>query len=302
MMKKIGGEVLAKLKSIGNVEFLDDRSVNPVSIPFWELSFLPIGILLYRFRHFLFLSFAYGLLITVLAFATQLSYVCGLSEWNENPYFGCTSSPAVYVTFFLLRLLIVAVFLKTWYKTAVCGEALNVREMFIISARDWKLFGGILIIVGCFCLPLVSTYILAVRVPNPDWRIESLFFAVASSGFWLPFLALRFLSVFAFALGGQKRPPLKLFWQRTTGNTLKIIMALTLIIVLNTIIFLNYNLLAAFVIGRVFTVGAVVCDLVYNMLFLLMSASFASMAVVQREALFSWYAGERQNEGEAKDE
>ena len=30
-MKKIGGEVLAKLKSIGNVEFLDDRSVNPVS-------------------------------------------------------------------------------------------------------------------------------------------------------------------------------------------------------------------------------------------------------------------------------
>ena len=136
-MKKIGGEVLAKLKSIGNVEFLDDRSVNPVSIPFWELSFLPIGILLYRFRRFLFLSFAYGLLITVLAFATQLSYVCGLSEWNENPYFGCTSSPAVYVTFFLLRLLIVAVFLKTWYKTAVCGEALNVREMFIISARDW---------------------------------------------------------------------------------------------------------------------------------------------------------------------
>ena len=302
MMKKIGGEVLAKLKSIGNVEFLDDRSVNPVSIPFWELSFLPVGILLYRFRRFLFLSFAYGLLITVLAFATQLSYVCGLSEWNENPYFGCTSSPAVYVTFFLLRLLIVAVFLKTWYKTAVCGEALNVREMFIISARDWKLFSGILIIVGCFCLPLVSTYILAVRVPNPDWRIESLFFAVASSGFWLPFLALRFLSVFAFALGGQKRPPLKLFWQRTTGNTLKIIMALTLIIVLNTIIFLNYNLLAAFVIGRVFTVGAVVCDLVYNMLFLLMSASFASMAVVQREALFSWYAGERQNEGEAKDE
>ena len=123
-----------------------------------------------------------------------------------------------------------------------------------------------------------------------------------SSGFWLPFLALRFLSVFAFVLGGQKRPPLKLFWQRTTGNALKIIMALTLIIVLNAIIFLNYNLLAAFVIGRVFTVGVVVCDLVYNMLFLLMSASFASMAVVQREALFSWYAGERQNEGEAKGE
>lgn len=150
----------------------------------------------------MFLSFAYGLLITVFGFATQLSYVCGLSEWNENPYFGCTSSPAVYVTFFLLRLLIVAVFLKTWYKTAVCGEALNVREMFIISARDWKLFGGILIIVGCFCLPLVSTYILAVRVPNPDWRIESLFFAVASSGFLaaVPGLGGSF-RFSAFALG-----------------------------------------------------------------------------------------------------
>ncbi len=298
MMKKIGGKVLAKLKSIGSVEFLDDRSENRISIPFWEMSFLPIGILIYHFRRFLVLSFAYALPITVLAFSTQLSYVCGLAEWNTNPYFSCQASLALYITFFLLRFLIVAVFLKTWYKTAICGEKLNIREMFIISAQDWKLFGGILVIIGFFLLPFVSLYVLSVRVPNPDWRIESLFFAVASSGFWLPFLALRFLAVYAFVLGGEKRPPLKLFWRRTVDNTLKIILALTLIIALNAIVFLNYNLLAVSVIRHSFVVSAVICDLVYNMLFLLMVSSLAAFAIVQRAVLFSWYAqddtGEKQ--------
>lgn len=291
MMKKIGDGFIAKLKSIGNAEFLDDHSANPVSVPFWEMSFLPLGVLLFRFKRFLFLSFVYGLLMTILAFATQQSYVCGIAQWNENPYFGCEVSPAVYVTFFLLRLLITAVFLRVWYKTAVCGGELDLKNMFIISAKDWKIFGSELAVLGILCLPVISGVVLFFRVPNPDWRIESLFFAVASSGFWLPLVALRFSSLFAFVLDEQKRPPLRVFWQRTVGNTLKIIIALTLILLLNMIIFLNYNLFAGFVIGHMFVLGTLICTFLYNMLLLLMISSFACAAIVQREALFSWYAG-----------
>lgn len=291
MMKKFGNEVLAKLKSIGNAEFLDDRSVNPVSAPFWELSFLPIGILLFRFKRFLYLSFVYALLISILAFATRSVYNCNADAVVDS-FFGCSSSFAVHITFFMLRLLIVSVFLRVWYKSAVCGAPLDKGEMFVITMRDWKIFGSILIAIAMLCLPILSYYILADRVPNPDWRIESLFFAVVSAGFWLPLVALRFSSMFAFVLDGRQRPPLRLFWNRTAGNTLKILVALSLMMILNAIMFLNYDIFATFMIKQNLAAGVIVGDLLYNMLFLLMTASFTSDSIVQREALFCWYAEE----------
>ena len=128
--------------------------------------------------------------------------------------------------------------------------------------------------------------------------MESLFFAVASSGFWLPFVALRFFSAYAFSVAGIKQPPLKLFWQRTTGNMLKIIVSLTLIMMLNAILFLNYNLLAVWLVEHAFVFGALIGDFVYNILFLLMVASFACVSIIQREALFFWPTPE----SEAQDE
>lgn len=299
MKNKIGATIVAKLKSIGNAEFLDDRSVNPISIPFWETSFLPIGILLYRFKQFLQVSALYALLISILAFATGMSYVCGVADWEGESSFGCSYSAAMYITFFLLRLLIVAVFLKTWYKTVICAEKADVRDMLTINLRDWKVFVGMLLAVVCFLLPVVSIYVLADRVPNPDWRVESLFFAVVSSGFWLPFVALRFNSVFAFTLSDTKRPSLGMFWRRTAGNVLKIIVAATMIMMLNAVLFINYNLFAAWMIKHAFTVGSLVADFVYNVLFLLMVSSLACFCLVQKEALFVWYAGDENKDKKA---
>ncbi len=298
MKNKIGATIVAKLKSIGNAEFLDDRSQNPISIPFWELCFMPIGILLYRFKQFLQVSALYALLISILAFATGMSYVCGVAEWDENSFVSCSTSMGVYITFFFLRLLIIAVFLRAWYKVAVCGEKTELRDMLTITVADWKLFAGMLIAVGCFLLPVISVYVLSERVPNPDWRMESLFFAVASSGFWLPFVALRFFSAYAFSVAGIKQPPLKLFWQRTTGNMLKIIVSLTLIMMLNAILFLNYNLLAVWLVEHAFVFGALIGDFVYNILFLLMVASFACVSIIQREALFFWPTPENETQDE----
>lgn len=291
-MSKIGEKIAAKLKSIGNAEFLDDKSQNPVSVPFWELSFLPIGILVYRFKQFLKIASVYAFFISILAFISQLSYACGLTRLEEKAFFGCQYSPAVYLTFFLLRLLISAVFLRSWYLVAVCGGELNWKEMLTLKIGDWKIFGGMIVALIFLCLPMVSMYTLLYRVPNPDWRIESLFFAVASSGFWLPFIGLRFSSVFAFVLGGEKRPNLSMFWQRTTGNTLKIIVSLTLMVILNAIVFMYFSSLASYLIEYTFAFGEIVAEWLYNMFYLLMIASFSSLTIIQKAALFNWYVKE----------
>ena len=290
-MSKIGEKIIAKLKSIGNAEFLDDKSQNPVSVPFWELSFLPIGIIVYRFKQFLKIASVYAVLIGVLALISQLSYTCGLNYDEEKTFFNCEYSPVVYLTFFLLRLFITAVFLRAWYHIAVCGAEFDLKALFTVKAGDWKVFGGMIVAIIFLCLPMISMYILLYRVPNPDWRIESVFFAFASSGFWLPFVGLRFASVFAFALSEEKRPNLSVFWQRTTGNTLKIIVSLTLMVILNAIIFMYFDVLASYVIA-LGVLGELLIEWIYGILFLLMASSFASLTIIQKEALFSWYSSE----------
>ena len=164
--------------------------------------------------------------------------------------------------------------------------------MFVITMRDWKIFGGILI--GDRHALSADFVILYFGRPGSQPRLahRKPVFAVVSAGFWLPLVALRFSSIFAFVLDGRQRPPLKLFWNRTAGNTLKILVALSLMMILNAIMFLNYDLFAAFMIKHNLAVGMIVGDLLYNMLFLLMAASFASDSIVQREALFCWYAEE----------
>ncbi len=288
-MSKIGEKIAAKLKSVGNAEFLDDTTQNPVSVPFWELSFLPIGILIYRFKQFLKIASLYAVFISLLAFISQTSYVCGLYN-SENAFLGCQYSLVGYIIFFLLRLLITAMFLRIWYKTAVCGGTINYREMFTLTKTDWKIWCGMLIVIFFVCLPAISMYLLLERVPNPDWRIESLFFAIASSGFWLPFIGLRYSAVFAFVLSEEKRPNLGMFWQRTTGNTLKIIVSLTLMVILNAIVFMYFASAASYMIEHVSVFGEVISEWLYSVIYLLMAASFCSLAIIQKEALFSWYA------------
>lgn len=289
-MSKISEKITAKLKSIGNAEFLDDKSQNPISVPFWELSFLPIGILVYRFKQFLKLASIYAVLISILAFISRLSYTCGLNYDEEKMFFSCEYSPIIYLTFFLLRLFIAAVFLRVWYKTAVCGGEFDIKEIFSVKNVDWKIFGGMIIAIVFLCLPIVSMYVLLYRVPNPDWRVESMFFAVASSGFWLPFVGLRFSSVFAFTLSEEKRPNLSAFWQRTTANTLKIIVSLTLMVILNAIIFMYFASFASYLVRYTYVFGEIVAEWMYNIFYLLMVASFVSITIIQKEALFSWYA------------
>ena len=286
MMKNFRETFGKKLRSIGNAEFLDDSSA-VVKIPVWDMCFLPIGVLLFRFKRFLCLGALFSLFISILALCMREGYFCGFAEWGDDAYFGCSKSMPMYITFFLLRLLIISVFLRAWYRSAVCGSDINIREALTISPLDWKMFISLLIVLGFLCLPIISIYALVLRVPNPDWRIESLYFAVASSGIWMPLVGLRFFSIPAFVMAGEQRPGLKVFWCKTADNTLKLLLSIALIFLLNSILLINFNVFAVSLI-EFSAVTALLADFIYNLLFLLMVASFCSVSIVQKEMLFAW--------------
>jgi hypothetical protein len=85
---------------------------------------------------------------------------------------------------------------------------------------------------------MVSGWILYLRVPNPDWRVEILFFAVVSIGFIIPFILLRFYSLIPFVIYGRRLPPLKEVWYKTSGNMFTVLLSLFVIFIL-TVVFLG---------------------------------------------------------------
>ena len=287
MMKNFKNNFISKLKILGNAEFLNDDSTNKTKLPLWEISLLPIGILLYRFKRFLYLSFIYAFLISILAFVTKSSYVCGYTDWAEGFKLGCTKSSGLYITFFLIRLLIISVFLRMWYKSAVCGEYLNIKEMFVIRGQDWKIFASFMGVLGILCLPLISVSMMMGRVPNPDWRIESLFFAFVFVLACVPILLIRFWGVFSCSVSKQKHPSFRKIWHETSGQIVKIILSIFLMVILCMIIVMKYHSLSSLMVEHNFLLGSLISDFFYNILFLMSCCVMVANSFVLNSYLLS---------------
>ena len=116
-------------------------------------------------------------------------------------------------------------------------------------------------------LPLISLYLLYVRVPNPDWRIEITYFAVVSVGFIVPFILMRFYSFPAFILAGEKLPSIKEVWAKTSGNTFRIIVSVSLLVLISGMVLLsvysNFKLVAAENTFYINTMVQLIYELVY---------------------------------------
>ena len=74
------------------------------------------------------------------------------------------------------------------------------------------------IVLACF-----SLYLLHIRVPNPNWKIELCYFTFVSIGFVFPILGMRFFAYFAYAAQKEHLPAIKTLWKKTSGNMFAII-------------------------------------------------------------------------------
>ena len=102
-----------------------------------NLVLLPFGIFLHNWRSFLVLSCIFAPLISILAFATHNSVICGMVP--DTAPFGCIApNNALYFTFLMLRLLIVVVFLRAWCRISIKNEIIDIRELLVITIQDWK--------------------------------------------------------------------------------------------------------------------------------------------------------------------
>lgn len=285
-MKKMIERFVQKAKEV-NADFIGNTEEAKLKLPLLDLTFIPVGVLVFYFKQFLRLAAIFAVPMMILSFASSQSFMCNIPQYSLNESFSCASSPALYIVFYLLRLLIVVLFLKSWYQVVVEGKNVEFKEMFVFRGKDWKLFSAFILLISSFLMPILSVVILLTRQPNPDWIIESAFFAVVSIGFFIPFIGLRFYSYFAFILGGYKLPSIADLWRRTAGNGLKLLLSISIVLVLAAVLFVNYVTLAKMLLGNNLFFGAIIVEYFYDILFLAISGLFINHCVMQQGLLFS---------------
>ncbi len=157
---------------------VDETAVKRVRVPFFKICFRPFSLLLDNGRAFFLTALPYAALITLFALLCGFGYMC---IYSSGGY--CSDSAIMYVFYSLLKLFLVTLFALKWYQAGPQGAVLTLRELFSVDRRCFKLLGLFLLVVFINFLPMISTMILYVRVPNPDWRVEILFFALVSVGY-----------------------------------------------------------------------------------------------------------------------
>lgn len=143
-------------------------------------------------------------------------FICSNQAYSQTHY--CNSNFIIFATAHLLNIFANCMFARNWTETALNKEKFKWKLVLTPSKKDFKLLGLLGLYVLTLVVALVCMYVLYVRVPNPNWKIEIVFFTLVSIGFIVPIFALKFSSYAATIALGEKMISPKLLWQKTSGN------------------------------------------------------------------------------------
>ena len=255
-----------------------------VKIPFLRIILDPYSLFIDQVGKFLVVGSFIALVMAVLSLSAGQGFMCIYQDYRAHGY--CIDNVWIYGLVRIINLFLFAIFMTKWYQICYLNRPLNCDTLCRVGHTDLKTFATLLVFILLSLISALSLYLLIVRVPNPDWRIELLYFAVVSLGFWVPFLLIRFYSVFGFVMGGEKVPPLRLIWNKSAGNTLRLLCSISLLFVVSVFMmfgFMNNFRLAA--VRHAVYISWIV-EYLYNLMLLLLLAFFVNHCRLQQIYLF----------------
>lgn len=209
-----------------------------IKLPLFRLLFSPFNQILDNGKIFFALVLSTSLIICLSSTLFGFNYLCAYSP-VPSPELFCSNSLWGYLLHSLLKMLVWGYLGIKWYDYVFAGVEFNKKTIFSVDGRCLKFAGLLLLFLALNMLPMLSWWILYIRVPNPDWRVEMVFFAFVSIGFIMPIILLRFYSVLGLVMRGKKIPNISSLWNKTSGNTIKIFLSFMLIFILGMFIFGN---------------------------------------------------------------
>lgn len=265
---------------------VDSDKIKPVKLPLGKMIFSPFRLLFDNGKVFFLLALPIALVICLIAMLSGFGYMCIYSQIMPVSAY-CSDSGIVYLLYGLAKVLLWAFFVVKWCEITFQGQPFEWKSLLKADRRIVKFALALILIIFLNFLPMVSGWVLYLRTPNPDWQIEISFFSVVSIGFLIPFIVLRFYSVLPFVVYGQKVPPLKEIWHKTSGDTLVILLSLFFIFIVAVFIFGNlYQNFQSVAVDSGFYVNFV-SEFIYNLITLMILTLVINNFCLQQQILFA---------------
>lgn len=235
----------------------------------------------------------FAALTTVICSLSGNMLMCINSDYRATHF--CTNSLAVFTGTTLLSFVLECIFARNWAEIALENNKINWKTLLIPKMKDLKIMGLALAYILTLFVALLSFYLLYIRVPNPNWKIELTYFGVVSIGFLFPLLALRFCALGGAALIGKPLPSLLETWKKTSHRSAAIFFAFILTIMLGLFLMLQVSRLVLGVEIESSYLQAVFVEFINNLIKFIMVAIVANFCYLQYDMLFR---GDNENEKE----
>jgi hypothetical protein len=158
--------------------------------------------------------------------------------------------------------------------------------MLLPKFTDIKILGVIAVLLAIFFIALVSAYFLIMRIPNPNWVIELLYFTAVSTGFIAPIIAAQFVLYVSFVANEDKLPKIKDVWLANKGIKLPVFIGFStvMLVCFMIVVSLLRYLTEVATVGNWFV--AIIVEFLYTMVMLAIVAIYANYSSMQRKFLF----------------
>lgn len=251
-------------------------------MPFWRLILSPFGYLVDFFKNIMLLFLAYSVVASVLSFIFGFGFLCSSPAASGSGMY-CNGYGWQFVVYSVLKLLLVACFVINYYD--ILSKKFAPKDMLKFTSRSMRVSLMLVVLVLINTVPAVSGYFLKIRVPNPNWQIESIYFTIVAIGFLVPFALARLYAGFGYYIEDNYIISPKVLWQKTSGNTWKILTGLFLIL-----FFAMFFLVGFYINFLTFNpdnmlYSSIVSEFVYNVISFLIIGLFVGHFYTQREIL-----------------
>lgn len=180
----------------------------------------------------------FSLLMLAISYLFGQKYFCLFNDSMKEKLY-CPETINWYVPYLLVKIVLVSIFVNVWYNTVFKKVTIDKSYLKSIWKVVLKTIMLLLVFIVLNIMPLISGVVLFMRTPNPVWQIELLFFTFVSIGFLLPFVSLRFYSLFAVLLDSGKITEVKEIWNRGKGLTVKILISTSLVYMMCLLCFIS---------------------------------------------------------------
>lgn len=257
---------------------------NKNKFPLFKTVFGSFSIFFDNFKSSIIIGSVFSVVYILVNIISGQSLFCYSNDYSKQ--FFCSNNFFVFVISNLFLWFVACVYMRNWYHVVILKTQKFSIKNILPKKNDVKIFGVLFLFFISICIATGSSFLLFIREPNPDWKIEIIYFAVVSIGFFVPMFAVPLLSLISFAAEGVKIPKFKELAAVSKGKILGMFLSFIGVVMISFLLMLSgmRYLVQISIDGNFFVV--VIAEFLYNIILMFIASIFINYCYMQKKFLF----------------